>query len=195
MSCCCTPASRFIASRSWSAARRAATLLCSSTARRISSSAWRSRLNAWRALAALLATLRRAASLLAAVARQLLDLLLQLIGLAAEHLLLPALLGRLFGVGVALRGKLALPARQLIQLAQRVLDLRAALAGVERGLHGLVLILLGVELQVEQARQIAPRRVDRAAAAPGTESDLDLPERRLRAQQVLEGLLLLGDGG
>jgi len=41
----------------------------------------------------LLATLRRAASLLAAVARQLLDLLLQLIGLAAEHLLLPALLG------------------------------------------------------------------------------------------------------
>src|SRR6185312_6526379 len=102
--------------------------------------------------------------------------------------------GGLFGAGIALRRKLALPASQLVHLAQRVLDLRSALAGVERGLRALVLILLGIELQIEQARQIAARGIDRDAPAPGPESDVDLPERRLRAQQMLQSLLLLGHG-
>ncbi len=94
-----------------------------------------------------------------------------------------------------LGGELALPACELIQLAQRVLDLRAVLAGIEGRLGALVLILLGVELEIEQARQVAPRGIDGSAAtAAGAEGHLDLAERGLRAQQMLQCLLLFGNG-
>ena len=63
------------------------------------------------------------------------------------------------------------------------------------GLLRLVLVLLGVELEIEQAGEIAARAAAATAAATaGAERHLDLAERRLGAQQMLQRLLLVGDG-
>src|SRR5260370_1146089 len=81
----------------------------------------------------------------------------------------------------ALRGgKLFLAARRLVELLQLVVDVRRARARRGRGgLLRLVLILLGVELEIEQAREIAARSPAAAATTAGAERDFDLPEGRL----------------
>ncbi len=136
------------------------------------------------------------AALSAALVGQLLDLLLQFVGRPAQHFLLPALFRTLPGICAALRAKLALPARQLVQLPQGRLDIRRMLGVGEGRLRALVLVLLRIELQVEQARQIPARRVDACgAAATARKRNFDLAEGRLRAQQVLKCLLLIGDRG
>ncbi len=113
---------------------------------------------------------------------QLLHLPLQLLGLSAQHLLLPALLESLLRI-LLLIGKLFLPLGQRVQLRQRVFYLLLLLFLGRSGLRRLVLILLRIQFQVEQAGKIASS----AAAASTTaallpEGDLNFPERCLCAQ-------------
>ncbi len=129
---------------------------------------------------------------LPAGARQLFQLSLQLFHLPPQHLLLPALLGAALRVAAVSGGELALPARQLVEFFQRLIDCSRLLAGRCRSLGALVGILLHVQLEVEQARQVATGGIDRTrAAAAAPKSNLDLPERSFRAQQVLQSLLLI----
>ena len=101
---------------------------------------------------------------LAIVPRHLLHLALQFFGLAAQHFLLPALLGALRVVALLL-GQIFLAARQLVEFLQRFVDFFLLLAGgAARGLRRLVLILFGVELEIEQAREVAPRSAARPAS-------------------------------
>ena len=120
---------------------------------------------------------------------------MQLFGLAAQHFLLPALLGALRVVALLL-GQLFLAARELIQFLQRFVDFFLLLAGrAARRLRCLVLILFGVELQIEQAREVAPSAAARSASAARTaEGHLNLAERGLGAQQILKRLLFAGHG-
>ena len=125
------------------------------------------------------------------VPRKLLDLPLQLLGLAAEHLLLPALLRCLLSAPLLL-GEFLLAARKLLQLLECFVDLLLAVSRRSALLACFVLVLLGVELQVEQAFEVA--RAIRASTATTTpaiaERHLNLAERSFGAQKVLEGLLL-----
>src|ERR1019366_6589628 len=136
-----------------------------------------------------------AAQLLALVALgQLFQLPLQLLGFAAQHLLLPALLRGLLLVLFLLLGQFLLPFGELFQLLERLVDLLLLLllAGRFRVI-ALVLILLGVELEIEE-----PFHVARAGAATTAaivliaERHLDIARRGLGAQQVLQRLLLGG---
>src|SRR5580658_1071805 len=120
-------------------------------------------------------------------------LLLELLRLALQHFLLPFLLGGL-GTIALLLGQILLAPGQFVELFQRVGDLLRFLFGGSRGgLAGLVLILLGVQFQIEEARQVARRTASAAPAAPA-KRNLDLPEGRFGAQQKLQCLLLVGDG-
>ena len=61
----------------------------------------------------------------------------------------------------------------------------------EAGLIGFVLIFLGIEFEVEQAREIASRAARAAtSAALRTEGYLDLAESGFGAQQILKSFLL-----
>src|SRR6266850_516074 len=88
-----------------------------------------------------------------------------------------------------------LAARQLIELLKRFVDVLIALAGRTGGLRRFVLIFFRVELEIKQAREIAPRAASRPAApAAAAKRYLNLAERGLGAQQVLEGFLFVGKG-
>ena len=64
-----------------------------------------------------------------------------------------------------LPGQFLLAARELIELLQRFVYFFLLLArGAARGLRCLVLIFFGIELQIEQARKIAPRASSRSAS-------------------------------
>ena len=107
---------------------------------------------------------------------------MQLFGLAAQHFLLPTLLGALLVVFLLL-GKLFLALRQLIELLQRFVNFLLLLAGrAPRSLRRLVLILLGVEFQIEQAREIASR----ATPLPNTEPAIQIAMMRTGASAVTE---------
>ena len=58
-------------------------------------------------------------------------------------------------IALLLLRQFLLPARQLLQLLQRLVDFLLALLGGTGLLAGLVLVLLGIQLQVEQVLQIA----------------------------------------
>ena len=88
-------------------------------------------------------------SILLIVLSHLLHLLLQFLGFAAQHLLLPTLLGGLTIVGALLLREFFLAARQLIELLKRFVDVLIALAGRTGGLRRLVLILFGVKFEIK----------------------------------------------
>ena len=120
------------------------------------------------------------------ISRQLFHFAPQLFGLTPQHLLLPALLVGLLAVALLL-GKLLLPARQFLELLKRFLDLFLPLFLRDVLPAGLVLVFLAVQLQVNQALNIA-----RASTAPAlvAESHLDLSKRGFSPLQVLQCLLL-----
>src|SRR6185437_8717264 len=142
------------------------------------------------ALAALRALAASALPLLAVLC-QLVQLLLQLLGLPAQHLLLPALLG---GLLLVLRlGQILLAARQFVQLFQGVVNGLRFLLLARRRLLRLVLVLLGVEFEIEQAGQVAcgAAATTTSSSSARAKRDLDLPERRLGLQQRTQRLLLV----
>ena len=118
---------------------------------------------------------------------QLLHLLLQLFSFAAQHLLFPTLtkgfLGSLFPIGQFL-----LTLGQLSELLHRFVDLLLLLIG-GRLLASLVLILFAVEFEIGQVRQVAAGGTAPPCPlrAPG---HLNIAERRLGSQHVLQSLLL-----
>ena len=124
----------------------------------------------------------------------LLHLLLELLRLALQHLLLPFLLGSLRAITLLLR-QILLALGQFIQLFQRVGDfLRLLLGGAAADFCGLVLILLGIEFQIEKRSQIARRAAPAASAPLRSKRNLNLPEGSFRAQQRLQRLLLVRNG-
>ena len=93
-----------------------------------------------------------------------------------------------------LLGEFLLPLRELFQLLHRVVDL--PLLGIRRLLplpRALVLILFGIELEVEKALHIAGRPTAAsatAASALAAKSHLDIAERRFGVQEILQRFLL-----
>src|SRR5439155_332967 len=126
----------------------------------------------------------------------LLQLLLEFFRIAPKLFLLIMLLRGLLWVLALLLGQLLLPFRQLLQLLQCFVDgllLRIAAAALLRLFGALILILLGIEFQIEKALQIAggPAAATTSSTASAlSERHLNVAERRLRAQQVLQRLLL-----
>ncbi len=135
--------------------------------------------------------------MLAILGKLLLHLPLELLRLALQHLLLPLLLDGLRAIALLL-GDAFLTLRQLIELFQRVVDLLRALFGSSRGgLPGLILVFLGIELEIEESGQIARGAASSStasAASTPSKRNLDLPEGGFGAKQVLQRLLLMGDG-
>jgi hypothetical protein len=132
-------------------------------------------------------------ALLAAFAGELFHLAAELFGFAAKHLLGPSLLGKLLLSALLLAGQLLLAAGELFELLHRLVSLLGAFAGRAAILGGFVLVLFRVELEIEQAfevAQIALAVAATAAAASALEGDLNLTEEALGAEQVLEGALL-----
>ena len=121
-------------------------------------------------------------------ALQLLHLPLELFGFAAQHFLFPTLLRHLLG-GLLLLRQLLLPARQLFQFFQRIVNLLLACFLSRTGV-GFILVLFLVQFQIEQIGQIAPGATATAAsAATAALLNLNIAERGFSAQQVLERLL------
>ncbi len=138
------------------------------------------------------AALLAGSTLAALLGLHLLHLALQLLGFAAQHLLLPALLEVLRLLALLL-GQFLLALGERVQLGKRIVDLFSLLLSRRAGLRGLVLILLGVHLEIEEAGQVAAGAASTpSASALLTEGDLNLAEGRLRPQQSLERLLLVG---
>src|SRR5207253_883686 len=110
----------------------------------------------------------------------LLQLLLELLRLTAEHLLLPPVLRRLLFVLALLLGEFLLPFGKLLQLFQRFVDLLLLrIAALLSALAGaFILILLGVELEIEEALHVACRAAATAspAAAALSKCHLDIAE-------------------
>jgi hypothetical protein len=160
-------------------------------------------------LPALLATLLLATLLLAAllpallirllitlllllVALHLFHLALQLFGFAAQHLFLPALLVALIAVALLL-GQFFLALSQLLQLLQGFIDFLGALVCGITGLTRFVLVLLGIQFQVEETGEIAScRAATPTAASSRSEGHLNLTEGGFGAKQVLQRLLFVG---
>ena len=122
----------------------------------------------------------------------LLHLTLQLLRLTPQHLLLPPLLERLRLVPLLLC-QLFLPLRQRVQLRQRVIHLLRFLLLRRTRLRRLVLVLLRIQFQIKQTRQVTPRASTPtpAAATLLPKRHLNLPERRLSPQQRLQRFLLI----
>src|SRR6185503_15167184 len=122
------------------------------------------------------------------------ELPLELLGLAAQRLLLPTLaVGQTVAAVRAIR-ELLLPASQLLQLGDELvlLLLRRILVEAD-GRLGLVLVLLEIHLELEELAQVAAG-CPAAAAAALLEGDLDVRERSLGAQQMLQRVLLARNG-
>ena len=136
------------------------------------------------ALLSLLALLRLLLTLFAAC--QLLHLTLQLFSFPAKHFLLPALLrGLLFAL---LLRQFLLTASQLLQPSQRIVH--GLLLLLSRGLLTVfVLILFGIQLQVEHVFKIAAGTTTATTATLLAERNLNLTERGFGTQQVLQCFL------
>ena len=141
-----------------------------------------------------LLTLLVTAQLAAIVARQLLHLLPKLFRLAPQQLLLPALVrGKLLALAL-LVGQFLLPLSQFFQLLHGLVDALLALVTGLRLPGVLVLILLGIEFQVEEPLKVARGAVPTTAAASAATA---LPAKRhlniapggFGAQQVLQRFL------
>ena len=123
------------------------------------------------------------------------QLLLELLGFAAQHLLLPALLRGLLLALALLLGQFLLPLGELLAASaapRRSAAAAAALGGL-RLLALFVLVLLGIQLQIEEAFHVARGAAAAAATAAAAllaEGHLDIAERGFGAQQVLQRLLL-----
>jgi hypothetical protein len=127
----------------------------------------RLRLSARLARLALLATTQLLA--LTLLALHLFHLLAELLGFAAQHLLLPALLGGRLLILLGLVGQFLLAACERFQLLHGFIDLlllRARGRGLLRAV-ALVLVLLRVELEIEESFEIA-RAPGPAATAAAT---------------------------
>ena len=125
-----------------------------------------------------------------AILRKLLHLLLELLGFPPQHLLFPALLGGLLALARLFR-QFLLALGKLFQLLQHVVHFALARVGRLRLAAALVLVLFGIELQVEQALHIA-RGAAHAAATPAAalpEGHLNIAEGGESALQVLQRLL------
>ncbi len=126
---------------------------------------------------------------LLAVTRELLHLLAQFLGFAAQHFLLPALLKGLLFALVLLLGQLLLAASELREALQSLVHILLPLLGrlLGRGaLAGFVLVLLRVEFEIEHAGQVAAGSLRPAASATAaSKGDLDVTERGFGAQQML----------
>ncbi len=122
-----------------------------------------------------LLTLLALLALLGTLSKLPLHLLLELLRLALQHLLLPFLLGSL-GAVTLLLGQSLLALGEFVELLQRVVDFLGPLFGgrSSRGLLGLILIFLGVELEVEQGSQIARRAAATAASTSTARSEGNL---------------------
>ena len=118
---------------------------------------------------------------------------LELFRLALQHLLLPLLFGGLGTVALLLSEILFTPG-EFVEFLQRVVNfLRSLFGSRRRRLPGFILIFLGIEFEIEEARQIA-RRAATTASAASSKCDLNLPEGGFRAQQELQSLLLVRNG-
>ena len=118
------------------------------------------------------------------VPRQLFHLLLQLFSFAAEHFLLPALLRALLFVALLL-SEFLLPARKLLELLQRLIEFFLALIGGRSLCAGFVLVLLGIEFEIEETFEVAAGATTASAASPLSEGYLDLSTCGFGAQQML----------
>src|SRR5262249_8203430 len=131
-----------------------------------------------------LLTLLSAAQLPLLPASHLLHAALQFLGFAAQHLLLPPLLrgGLLF---LLLLGQFLLALGKLLELLQRFVDFLLPLVGGGSLLSALVLVLLGIEFQVEETLEVAlgPAASPATASALAAESHLDFAESRLGTQE------------
>src|SRR5579872_1996020 len=118
-------------------------------------------------------------------------LLAQIFRLATELLLLPAAIYASLLLVLALLRELLLAASQLFQLLHRVIDLLLLFIGARRLLR-FVLVLLGIQLQVEKVRQIAAGILSAASATAATLAAgyLNVAERRHGARKVLKRLVL-----
>ncbi len=135
------------------------------------------------------AVLTLRAFLLVGLGQLLLHLAFELFGLAAQHFLLPAFLEALLRI-VWLVRQVFLPLGERIEFFERIFDILLVLLGGRSGLRGLVLVLLRVQFQIEEAGEIAAGAAATAAAtALLAKCDFDLPEGRLSAQQRLQRFL------
>ncbi len=122
-------------------------------------------------------------------ARHPFHLALQLLSLAAQHLLLPALLERLL-IPLLLIGQLLLAAGKLFEFLERFVDLLRALALRSSGLlAGFILVLVGIEFEVEKAFQVAAGAAHAAAPTALAKGNLNLAESGFRPEEVLERFL------
>src|SRR5690606_32043936 len=143
-------------------------------------------------LLALLALLALLLLLIRELLLQLLELAPELLGLPAQLLLLPTVsLGQLLPA-IRLPREILLAPCKLLQPPNRLVDaLGLLLRLIERDRRlGFVLVLLEIHLELEELGQIATGEPAAAPAAVLLERDLDVGELGLRAQQVLQRLLL-----
>src|SRR5262249_45314181 len=91
-----------------------------------------------------------------------------------------------------LLGKLFLAPCQLLELLQNLVDIFLLLFGRASALRSrLILVLFGIEFEIEQAGQVAATTAaTTTASALLAEGNLNLAERRFGAQQVLQCFLL-----
>ena len=120
--------------------------------------------------------------------RHLLHLLAEFFSFPAKHLLLPAR-GRLLLIALCLFRQFLLTARQLFEASQHRFEFRVLLLLLASGglrLASLVLVLLGIEFEIEQTFEVAARSAtSRAATALLLLRHLDIAEHALRPQQGL----------
>ena len=118
----------------------------------------------------------------------------ELFGLAAQHLLLPALLRRSAAALALLLGQFLLPLGKLFQLLQRLVDRlrwRWSADCVWRLLSYWFFSVSSSRSNRPSMSRVAPSAAATAAtAAPRAEGHLDIAEGGFRAQQVLQRLLL-----
>ena len=95
------------------------------------------------------------AGLLSVLREFLFHLVLELFGFALQHFLLPLLLGGLLTVALLL-GEIFLAVREFVELLESIGEvLRLLLLSRSGGVLGFVLVLFGVELEIEESREIA----------------------------------------
>ena len=87
-----------------------------------------------------------------------------------------------------------LTAGQLLQTLQRLVHRLLFLATGGRLLPGLILILLGVEFEVEEILEVATATATTAAPALLAEGHLDIAAARFGTHQELQSLLFVGQG-
>jgi hypothetical protein len=142
-------------------------------------------------LLALLSLLALLTLLILLLPLQLLDFALEFLGFAAKHFLLEPLLGNLL-ILARLIGELLLATGEFLELLEGVIDLLLTIAGLAAAAAGaFILVLLGVEFEIEESFEIAGAALHSTATASAVaESDLNVTARGFSTQQILQSLLL-----